>query len=284
MVLLQIACLAIVATFLVFRARLEAEPLSLFRRLFLLALAAWAGEDTCIRAYGFYEYSESWWLFLDKVPLLIVLIWPIVIQSARDLGTCLWAGRDRPTERRVALTVFGLVLADASLIEPISVQSGLWRWTEPGIFSVPPIGIVGWAFFAAIAVFLFERAAWRHRPWQEALVLVIAPAGTHLLLLVSWWGAFRWVNVALPSWPAPLLAWLVSIPLATRAIQLRTRQRVPPILLWLRLPAALFFFVLLGVHGRESGSLVAYALAFAPPYLAIFSRGAIARTPRPASS
>ena len=79
MVLLQIACLAIVAAFLVFRARLEAEPLSLFRRLFLLALAAWAGEDTCIRAYGFYEYSESWWLFLDKVPLLIVLIWPIVI-------------------------------------------------------------------------------------------------------------------------------------------------------------------------------------------------------------
>lgn len=284
MALLQIACLAIVATFLVLRARLEAEPLALFRRLFLLALAAWAGEDTCIRAYGFYEYSQSWWLFLDKVPLLIVLIWPIVIQSARDLGTCLWAGRDRPNARRVALTVFGLVLADASLIEPISVQSGLWRWTEPGIFAVPPIGILGWAYFAALAVYLFERAAWKHDPWQEALVLLIAPAGTHVLLVASWWGALRWINVPLPAWPAPILAWLISVPLAARAIQLRTRQRVPPILLWLRLPAALFFFVLLGIHGRGSGALVAYALAFSPPYFAIFSRGATARTPRPASS
>src|SRR5690242_17765776 len=107
MIVLQIACLAIVSAFLIGRARLEAEPLALFRRLFLLAFAAWAGEDTCIRAYGFYEYSQSWWLFLDKVPILIVLIWPIVIQSARDLGTCLWSGRDRPAARRVALTVFG---------------------------------------------------------------------------------------------------------------------------------------------------------------------------------
>lgn len=272
MVVLQVACVAIVASFLVVRARLEANPLALFRRLALLAAAAWIGEDTCIRAYGFYEYSKSWWLFLDKVPVLIVLIWPIVIQSARDLGTCLWAGRDRPAARRVAATVFGLVLADASLIEPISVQSGLWRWTEPGVFSVPPIGILGWAYFAAIAVFLFERAAWRHRPWEEALVLVAAPAGTHLLLVASWWGALRWVNVALPAWGAVAVAWAAAVPLAARALQVRTSQRVPPILLWVRVPAALFFFVLLGVHGRESGALVAYALAFAPPYLSLFAR------------
>lgn len=277
MVLLQIACLAIVATFLVFRARLEAEPLALLRRLSLLALAAWAAQDTCIRAYGLLEYNQSWWLFLDRVPVLVVLVWPIVLQSARDLGTCLWAGRDRPTALRVALTVFGLVLADASLIESVSVQSGLWRWTEPGVFAVPPIGILGWAYFAAIAVYLFERAAWRHSLWQEALVLLIAPAGTHLLLFVSWWGALRWVNVALPAWPAVLLAWIVSVALAARASQLGTRQRVPPILLWLRLPAALFFFVLLAIHGRQSGFLAAYALAFAPPYLAIFAGGSAAR-------
>jgi hypothetical protein len=271
-VVLQLACFAIVATFLVMRARLEAKPLALYRRLLLLALAAWAGEDTCIRLYGFYEYSQSWWLFLDRVPLLIVLIWPIVIQSARDLGTCLWAGRDRPGAKRVALTVFGLVLADASLIEPIAVRSGLWRWTEPGIFEVPPIGILGWAYFAGIAVYLFERAAWAHRPWREALVLVLAPVGTHVLLVASWWALFRWINVPLPAWPAPVLAWLVSAPLAARAVSLRTRKRVPPILLWLRLPAALFFFVLLGIHGRTHVSLVAYALAFAPPYFAIFPR------------
>jgi hypothetical protein len=269
MVTLQIACLAIIATFLFFRACLEARPLVLFRRLALLSAAAWAGEDTCIRAYGFYEYSQSWWLFLDKVPLLIVLIWPIVIQSARDLATCLWPGRDRPTALRVALTVFGLVLADASLIEPIAVQSGLWRWTEPGIFSVPPIGILGWAFFASIAVYLLERAAWQFKPWQETLLLLAAPAGTHVLLVASWWGFFRWVNGPLPSWPAPALAWILSILLTAQAVRARTSQRVPPALLWIRLPAALFFFALLALNGRSEVYLVAYALAFAPPYLAL---------------
>ena len=112
MVVLQIACFAIVVSFVFLRARLEARPIALYRRLFLLAVAAWIGEDTCIRAYGFYEYSASWWLFLDKVPLLILLIWPIVLQSARDLASCLWPGRDRPSPLRVGLTVVGLVLAD----------------------------------------------------------------------------------------------------------------------------------------------------------------------------
>lgn len=274
MVLLQIACLAIVASFLFLRARLEAQPLALLRRLFLLALAAWIGEDTCIRAYHFYEYSESWWLFLDRVPLLIVLIWPIVIQSARDLGTCLWPGRERPSPRRVALTVLGLVFADASLIEPIAVKSGLWRWTEPGLFTVPPIGILGWAYFAAIAVFLLETSAWRHRPWLEALILPIAPIGTHLLLLASWWGLFRWINLPVPSWPVVVLAWAVSLSLASRAVRVEARRRVPPMLLWLRVPAALFFFILLALNGRDDLSLVLYAIAFAPPYLSVLSLGA----------
>jgi hypothetical protein len=273
MVILQIACLAIVVSFVVLRARLEADPWALYRRLFLLALSAWMGEDTCIRAYGFYAYSPSWWLFLDQVPLLIVLIWPVVIQSARDLGTCLWPGRERPSAARVALTVFGLVLSDASLIEPIAVQSGLWHWIEPGLFAVPPIGILGRAFFAAIAVFIFERAAWHGRPWEELLILPIAPAWTHLLLIASWWGALRWVNVPLPAWPAAILAWIVSLTLAARALKHETRQRVPPVLLWLRVPAALFFFVLLGVFGRSSPLLVIYALAFTLPYLAILSFG-----------
>ncbi|MBK8254055.1 MAG: carotenoid biosynthesis protein [Polyangiaceae bacterium] len=271
MVSLQIACVLIVALFLWFRAKLEAKPLHLFRRLFLLAAAAWVGENTCIRLYGFYEYSASWWLFLDKVPLLIILIWPIVIQSARDLGTCLWTGRDRPSVSKMALTAFFLVLADAALIEPISVRAGLWHWTEPGYFSVPPIGILGWAYFSALAVAVFERAQWKGKPWFEAWVLLVAPAGTHLLLLASWWGAFRWVNTTLPNWAPTILVWMVTITLTIGAIIKKTRRRVPPILLWIRLPAALFFFVLLALHAGESGFLVPYAIGFAPPYLAIFA-------------
>ena len=279
MLVLQITCVAIVATFVFFRSRLEARPIALFRRLFVLAVAAWIGEDTCIRAYGFYEYSRGWWLFLDKVPLLIVLIWPIVVQSARDLAVCLWAGRERPQPSKVGATVFALVLADASLIEPISVKAGLWHWTEPGLFEVPPIGILGWAYFAAVAIAILEESAWRHRPWLEALAITIAPVTTHIALLASWWALFRWVNVALPSWAPALVAWIASMAVVSRSLKSVTRRRVPPALLWIRVPAALFFFVLLGLHGREDGSLVLYALAFAPPYLSILSLGAARPAP-----
>ena len=39
--------------------------------------------------------------------------------------------------------------------------------------------------------------------------------------------------------------------------------------MWTRVPAAAFFFVLLALYGRREPALIAYALAFAPPYLAL---------------
>ena len=61
--------------------------------------------------------------------------------------------RGSRSSSRVALLGAAIVLADASLIEPIAVRAGLWRWTEPGLFAVPLVGIVGWAFFAWAAAF-----------------------------------------------------------------------------------------------------------------------------------
>ena len=52
-----------------------------------------------------------------------------------------------------------IVLADASLIEPVAVASNLWAWTEPGLFAVPPIGILGWAI-------MFPRPS-QLRDWYE---------------------------------------------------------------------------------------------------------------------
>ena len=49
------------------------------------------------------------------------------------------------------------------------------------------------------------------------------------------------------------------------------RRRVPPLTMWLRVPAAGFFFALLAIHGHGAAPLVAYALAFAPPYLGLTS-------------
>ena len=52
--------------------------------------ASWAGEDSCIRLYGFYAYSPSWAAFLDRVPLAIVCI-SVVIFLANAASASSWA-------------------------------------------------------------------------------------------------------------------------------------------------------------------------------------------------
>jgi len=272
MVALELACVAIVALYVVVRVRQDANPRAFLLRLLALAVGAWVGENTCIHAYHFYAYSPRWSLFVDQVPILIVTIWPVVIHSAWDL-----ARRLVSDPRRVPLVGGLIVLADASLIEPIAVQSSLWWWTEPGLFAVPPIGILGWAFFAGLALWTFER------PRLTPLALFpIASGGVHLLLLATWWGALRWVNGTIEPWPVVALAWALSLGLAARAWRNGSGARIPRAELLLRIPAAGFFFVLLGIHGQDVWALIAYALAFAPPYLVLTwqsSRAAAAARP-----
>ena len=139
MIALQLACVVIVGLYLTVRLARATERGVVLRRFALITIASWLAEDTVIRAYGFYGYSPRWSLFVDQVPRLIVLIWPVVIDSAALLARRLHRAGGRATY----LLAAGLVLADASLIEPIAVRAELWRWTEPGLFAVPPIGIIG---------------------------------------------------------------------------------------------------------------------------------------------
>ncbi len=265
---ITVFCFAIVAAFLLFRARLEARPIVLFRRLFFISLATFAAEDIGLHLYQFQHYSENGWLLLDRVPLLVVLIAPLLVQSSRDMATCLWSGRDRPTAIRVALTASALIFAEATLIESVAVKSGLWHWTQPGVFEIPLIRILGIAAFTGIVVYLLERAKWRHRPWEETFVLA-APIAIHLVLAVAWWGLLRWITAPIPNVVAPVFAWICSIALTALSLRQQTARRVPPALLWIRAPSALFMALLLALHARQSASLVAYALAFVPPYLSI---------------
>lgn len=156
--LLELACLAIVILYIVVRGLRDPAPRDFGVRLGLLMVASWLAEDTCIRAYGFYAYHPGWSLFVDQVPILIVVIWPVVIHTAWDLAR----GLARP--ERVPLASALIVLADASLIEPIAVNAGLWAWSEPGLFAVPPIGIIGWATFTFLALLVFERVRGPARP------------------------------------------------------------------------------------------------------------------------
>jgi len=264
-IVLELAAYAIVLTFVAVRAGFGPGRGAFLRRLALLTVASFLVEDSVIRAYGFYHYAPGWSVFVDQVPLAVLLIWPVVIHSSWELARSLLS----PGHRAVPLVGGALVWADASLIEPVCVRSGLWSWTEPGLFEVPPIGILGWAFYASLCMAVFQHAEARRSARWDALTWVVAPAGTHVLLLGAWWALFHWVNAPWPPWPIVAVAWCVSLGLTGWAVHQRTRKRIHPRDLLTRVPAALFFFVLLALHGRDDPALVAYALAFAPPYLAL---------------
>lgn len=267
MILLELSCALIVATYLAVRAYYETDRPRLFRRLGLILAASWMAENSVIHAYHFYQYSPRWSIFVDHVPLMIILIWPIVIQSAWDLMNAL-AGRTGGL--KVLLAAAAMVFIDAYVMEPIAVQSGLWSWNEPGLFKVPPIGVLGWSYFAVACLAIFDHID-RHRRsgWLELLVLVIPIAFAHLALIATWWGALRWINHPINPWIAVALAWLLHTTLAVLAARHVAATRPFRRDLLLRVPAAAFFFVLLGLDAQSNPALIAYAIALAPPYLVL---------------
>ncbi|MDX9999720.1 MAG: carotenoid biosynthesis protein [Polyangia bacterium] len=269
MLLLETSCLAIIALYLAFRVEVERDRPRLLRRLGLLVLASWMAENSVIHAYHFYQYSPRWSLFVDQVPLLIVLIWPIVILSAWDLVRAL-AGGGGP---RAALLTAALVFADAYVMEPIAVASGLWSWNAPGLFGVPPIGVLGWSLFTAACLLVIDWVDRRRKNclWDLLMLLVPLPL-VHLSLVALWWAIFRWVSLPIPDLAGVVIAWAGCLLLASLAARHPATRRVPRRDLLLRVPASGFFFVLLGIHGREQPALVAFALAFALPYLVLTAR------------
>jgi hypothetical protein len=272
---LQLVCLAIVAGYVAIRARRAEGRAAALTRLALLAVTGWVGEDSVIRAYGFYGYSPGWSCFIDRTPLMVILIWPAVIDSAHLL-----ARRLVPRQPAAVAAVAGaIVLSDAALIEPIAVHARLWSWSSGGIFDVPPIGIVGWAFFAAAAVATFETLdAAKARIPASAVVLVAAPAATHVALVGSWWMLFRWLPGVPSLWAVAIAAWALLLPIAAVAWATAAGRRVPKIDLAARAPGAVFFFALLALTARDRGELVVYALAFALPYVALLARPSPAPT------
>lgn len=264
--MLELCCLLILSLHLAIGCKRSRRPGRFLLRVAVLALGSWLAEDSCLHLYGFYAYNrDAWTVFVDRMPLMVALIWPGVILSSWEYSRLLFG-------RRVPLFTAAMVLADASFIEPVAVRAGLWQWFEPGFFGVPPIGVLGWAFFAGLSVALFARIDARQRPWTwDLLVLVVAPLVTHVLLIATWWGAARWLSAPIPSGLVVGLVWLIAAALVALAVATGARQRIPLGAYISRLPAAGFFFVLLTLYWAGDPLLVAYALAFVPPYVAIGS-------------
>ncbi len=254
---------AIVLAWLVLALRREERPLRLLLAYALVLATSWASEQSCIELYGFYAYSPDWSVFLGHVPLMVALIWPVVVLSAWALAREVLG----PGSAWTPLAVAGLVFTDAALIEPVCVQAGLWHWTHPGLFAVPPVGVLGWVIYAGLVTAVLERLGRGPRGWALPLLAVIP--GTHALLLAAWWGLLRWVEGTIPAWPAVALAWALS--LAACAWLWRRRLPFPRYLALDRTPAALFFGALL-LMGQAPAALFAWALASTPAWLVGTSR------------
>lgn len=266
---LELVALAIIAVYVMVYALGLPEKREFFIRLVLVSVASWIAEESCILSYQFYSYSPTWTLFLADVPLLVIVIWPIIVHSAWDLASQML----RPGQRFLPLLAAAIVFTDALLLEPVGVHIGLWSWKEPGIFEVPPIGVLGWAYFAFLCMLHFGKGRRRNGTRRiDLLIPVTSVLGTHLLLVITWWVAFRWVKITVDSRLAVGVAWMVSIFLVYAILRNRTGTRVEKKTLWLRLLGALLLFTLLVLNANDSKLLIGYAVAFAPPYLTLMAQ------------
>jgi hypothetical protein len=263
--MLEPICLGIVVLYWVLRLRGQADASAIATRMAVMSAAALLAEDTVIRAYGFYFYTDVWSVFIDRVPLLVALIWPVVIDSAWQMGRSIAA---RPLS--IGLVTAAIVFVDAWLIEPVSVQAGLWRWTHPGLFDVPPIGVFGWSCFVFSAVTINESLRARGASSVKAAVaMLLAPAPTHLLLVMAWWLGFRWLDGPIPTTLGVVVAVVVLMGLSIAVVRAKVPERVRVRDLWMRVPGSLFFFVLLGKSAGQAPALLAYAPFFALPYIVV---------------
>jgi hypothetical protein len=269
MLFLELAALSIVAIYVVYHALGQPEKAKFLSRIVLVSAASWMAEESCIRLYRFYGYSPKWSLFLADIPWLVIVIWPIIIHSAWDLASQLLP----PGDRFLPLAAAAVVLTDALLIEPVAVSIGLWSWKEAGIFEVPVIGILAWACFAYLCFFLFAEGRRRNgSKGFDLLILVLPVVGTHLFVLTLWWGAFHWAKITVAPEFATGSAWALSLFMVYAIFRQRTGARVARKTLVLRLLGALLFFAWLALSAEDSKLLTAYAIAFAPPYLALMAQ------------
>ncbi len=303
--LFQTACLVVLAFAyaLLYRDTAPSERRRLTTTIVLIALTSWAAEETSILRYGFYGYPDTWWLKLDEVPLIVVLIWPLVVLTADQVIRALFPGLSRIGH---AFAIGLMVFIDASLVETVAVASDLWFWVEGGYLGAPLIGLIGWAAYAfSIALVLPSHpkspspvtrspdsarpsptpasftTRLTHRlddlahdlhspsPWLACLVTcAMSLAVTHALLVLTWWAFLRHaLRDELPHYAA-YIALAVSISISV--IMIRRPHRIPLATAIPRAAATSVFVVLLALYA-EGPPLYVHFAAIALPYLALIS-------------
>lgn len=185
----------------------------LLRDYVTILACAWCCENFAIRTYEHYWYSTDWHLFIDRVPLFIVLIWPLVILSGVQVVTALRSSGSHPGW----LAVF--VGLDASLVEVVATNSGLWTWAEGGHLNVPFAGIAGWAAFAAASALCLKA-----RSWIVGMAATIVV--THGIIVATWWGGLKWVfREPVSPWVGWALTSMLAFVAAVCAVKARRSKR-----------------------------------------------------------
>lgn len=240
----ELSCIVVLV--LAFIAMARIRPLvDLLVEYSALVLAGFLGEESCVVFYEYYHYADGYHGRIDRVPVLVPLIWPLVILSAREVGRALWP---RVTWARPIL-VGAIVAFDASLVEVVAVRAGLWSWVEEGHLHVPVLGILGWGYFAIGAdIALSEALPWGRKS-KLALALqtiVLAPLTAHALILATWWGFFRYAQRHALGNASLVGLGVIGLVVLGFVLQARLQGRTIPFKVSLpRLCAASLFFVLL---------------------------------------
>lgn len=226
----------------------------------LVAVSAWAAEHSAIALYRFYHYSPDWHAFIGHVPIAIVLIWPLVVIHAREFIRRLGLRGARGVVIGAAL-----VGVEASLIETVCTHSGLWFWEGRGVFGVPLIGMLGWSFFALGALATLEFLPGR----RSFAMPLVSLATTHALLQITWRGGFKAISWnAIPETAVLVGAAIASVGFAMVAWRSRRRFGISLVEVLPRFLAALTMYAIL-FSSTPPAPLVAFALAFSPPYFAL---------------
>lgn len=263
----ELACVLVLS--LAFLAMARVRPLvDLAYEYGALVVAGFLGEETCVVFYEYYHYADGYHGRLDRVPILVPLIWPLVILSAREVGKALWPGLTwaRP------LVVGAIVAFDASLVEVVAVRAGLWSWVEEGHLHVPVIGILGWGYFAIGA----DLALSGSLPWGKKSKLAralntvfFAPLTAHALILTTWWAFFRYAQRSALGTASLVGLGLIGALVFGLALQARLSGRRIPLHVSLpRLCAASLFFVLLVLTAPKEWPYWFHTAIVALPYFA----------------
>ncbi|MFO0712888.1 MAG: carotenoid biosynthesis protein [Sandaracinus sp.] len=235
----------------------------------LLAVAGFVGEQSSITLYRHYSYAADWHVRVGDVPLLVPLIWPLVILSARGVRHALWPAA-KPWQR--PLLLFALVTADASLMEVLATRADLWVWSEPGHLDVPVQGILAWGYFAAAADVLLDRLEGLSR-------LLVIPASVlvaHALICTTWWYGLRWLLRGDLGTTSVIAVAVLGALASLYAYSLRRRGRtLPPSVYVPRLAATALFAALFVTTAAGEWPYWAHLLCVGIPY------ALVTRPPRP---